>query len=1081
MTKRATIFSAVLTAILFASLAPLLAAPSFTVTDLRCEYRENPGGIDATAPRLSWVLEGNARNLQQSAYQIIVASTRAKLKESAGDWWDSGQVMSDQSIQVSYTGRALPSHAECFWKVRVWDQEGNVSDWSRPAQWTMGVLRPEDWSAAQWIGRDGQEATNFLAGTSWIWFPAGEPEKSAPLATNYFRREIVVPADRLIKSVRFQYTGDNECRGWLNGRDLGARNNYRTVKDNDLTHRLEPGTNVLAFTGRSFGTNAKPAGIVGLLEIEFTTGEPMIITTDEQWKVSNREIPKWNEPGFDDSAWVAAKKLGPVGMPPWGNVRTAESRRQPARWLRKELVADKRIKRATLSASGLGLSEFYVNGEKVGDHVLSPALAQYDKRVFYVTHDVTKQLHRGTNAIGAVLGNGRYYADRSKVYAGTVSFGWPKLLLQLRLEFVDGSVSNLVSDTSWKFTTDGPILANSEFDGEEYDARKEFNGWSQPGFDDSKWQPAQLAAVPPGVVGAQMIEPIRVTQTLKPIAVTEPKPGVFVFDLGQNMVGWCRLKVSGAAGTTVSLRHAETLKPDGMLYLTNLRGARVTDTYTLRGGGPEIYEPRFTYHGFRYVEVTGFPGQPTLEAIAGCVVNDDLETTGAFVSSNELLNRIYTNIVWGTRGNYRSIPTDCPQRDERQGWLGDRSEESKGESFLFNIAPLYTKWLQDIADAQKPSGSVPDVAPAYWPIYSDNVTWPSSSIILPSMLERQYADQQIIARHYASAKLWMDYMQPFVTNGLIAKDNYGDWCVPPEDPALIHSKDPARKTDTTLLATAYFYRDLWLMERYAQALGKTNDAAAFHAKAEAMKTAFNDKFLNRKLGHYDNGTQTSCVLPLAFGLVPDDLRDRVFNQLVRKITEDTKGHIGTGLIGGQYLNRVLSLGGRPDLCYIIATQKDYPGLGYMVAQGATTIWELWNGNTADPSMNSGNHVMLVGDLVIWLYENLAGIKCNPEQAGFKQIIMRPTPVGDLKFVKASYRSPHGLIISEWRKDGGTFDWQITVPANTTAAIFVPAKNIGAVTESDRPANLTEGAEFLGMEGGFAIFRIGSGSYHFVSK
>ena len=624
MTKRAAIFSAVLTAGLFAGFTPLPAAPSITVTELRCEYRENPTGIDSAQPRLSWVLEGKARNLQQSAYQVIVASTKAKLKDSAGDWWDSGQVMSDQSIQIAYTGRALPSHAECFWKVRVWDQEGNVSDWSRPAQWTMGVLRPEDWSAAQWIGRDGQEVTNHLAGTAWIWFPAGEPEKSVPPATNYFRRQIVVPADRLIKSVRFQYTGDNECRGWLNGRDLGARNNYRTVKDNDLTHRLEPGTNVLAFTGRSFGTNAKPAGIVGLLEIEFLTGEPMIIATDEQWKVSDREVPKWNEPGFDDSAWVAAKKIGPVGMPPWGHVRTAESRRQPARWLRKEFVTDKRIKRATLSASGLGLSEFYVNGEKIGDHALSPALAQYDKRVFYVTHDVTKQWKRGTNALGAVLGNGRYYADRSKVYAGTVSFGWPKLLLQLRLEFVDGSVSNLVSDTSWRLTTDGPILANSEFDGEEYDARKEFKGWNQPGFDDSRWPPAQLAAVPPGVVAAQMIEPIRITQTLKPIAVTEPKPGVFVFDLGQNMVGWCRLKVSGAAGTTVSLRCAETLKPDGMLYLANLRGARVTDTYNLRGGGLETYEPRFTYHGFRYVEVTGFPGRPTVEAIEGRVVNDDL-------------------------------------------------------------------------------------------------------------------------------------------------------------------------------------------------------------------------------------------------------------------------------------------------------------------------------------------------------------------------------------------------------------------------------------------------------------------------
>ena len=907
MMKRAAIFAGLLCAGLLPAGAALPAAPGLTVTDLRCEYRENPLGIDATQPRLSWILNGPERNLQQSAYQIIVASTKEKLKTSEGDWWDSGQVTSDHSIQVAYAGRALPSHAECFWKVRVWDQDGNVSDWSRPALWTMGVLRPEDWTA-KWIGRDGS---------------------------------------------------------------------------------------------------------------------------------------------------------------------AAESRRQPARWLRKEFVANKRINRATLSASGLGLSEFYVNGEKIGDHVLSPALAQYDKRVFYVTHDVTKQLQRGTNAIGAVLGNGRYYADRSNDKPGTVSFGWPKLRLQLRLEFTDGSVSNVISDTSWKLTTDGPIRANSEYDGEEYDARKEFTGWSEPGFDDRQWQPAQLAAVPPGVVAAQMIEPIRVTQTRKPIALTEPKPGVFVFDLGQNMAGWCRLKVSGPAGTLVTLRHAETLKPDGTLSVTNLRSARATDTYTLRGDGSESYEPRFTYHGFRYVEVTGFPGKPTLDVIVGRVVNDDLETTGTFTCSNELLNRIYTNIVWGTRGNYRSIPTDSPQRDERQGWLGDRAEASKGESFLFNIAPLYAKWLQDIADAQKPGGSLPDVAPAYWPIYSDDVTWPSSFVIIPSMLERQYADAQVIARHYDGAKRWIEYMERFVTNGLIAKDSYGDLGVPAEG--------PAHKTDPTLLATAYFYRDLWLLERYAQALGKTNDAAVLHAQAETIKAAFNEKFLNRQLGQYDNGTQTAGVLPLAFGLVPDDQRDRVFNQLVQTITVNAKGHIGTGLIGGQYLNRVLSLGGRPDLGYTIATQKDFPGWGYMLANGATTIWERWNGNTAGSSINSGNHLSLVGDLVIWLYENLAGIKCNPEQPGFKGIIMRPTPVGDLTFVKATYRSAHGLIASEWHKAGDTFDWKITIPANTTAAVFVPAKQIGSVTEGGRPANLTAGAEFLGMEGGFAIFRVGSGSYHFVSQ
>ncbi len=671
--------------ILFLFCAPALlfchtAIAAITLAELRCESLPNPQGIDAPWPRLSWMLQSSQRDQKQSAYQILVATSAARLREGKTDLWDSGKVVSDQSWLVRHAGQPLASRTECFWKVRVWDADGKASAWSQPALWTMGILSPTDWHA-QWIGQDGVEATNLVTDTSWIWSPEGEREKSAAPATNYFRRVVTIPAGRKIRSALFQYTGDNECRGWINFFDLGARNNYHTVKWNDVTTRLESGqTYVFGLTGRNTGTN-KPAGVIASLTIEFTEGEPLVIRTDEQWKVSGTEAPGWNTLAFDDSKWVAAKVLGPAGMEPWGETRTAESRRQPARWLRKEFSVKKKIQRATVSYSGLGLSELYLNGAKVGDEVLSPALSQYDKTVFYVTHDVTQQLRVGANALGAVLGGGRFYADRSKVYAGTASFGWPKLLLNLHIEFTDGSVSEIVSDTSWKMTLDGPIVSNSEYDGEEYDARKELGDWSKPGYvaqtflsagtgdipvASSKttrlesprnpqagkpalhrpiWQPARLVSAPSGVLAATMAEPIRVTGTLKPLAMTEPKPGVFIFDLGQNMVGWCRLHVSGKSGDTVQLRHAETLKEDGTLYMANLRGARVTDTYTLRGGGVETYEPRFTYHGFRYVEVTGFPGKPTLASLEGRVVNDDLPIAGLFVTSNDLLNRIYTNIV----------------------------------------------------------------------------------------------------------------------------------------------------------------------------------------------------------------------------------------------------------------------------------------------------------------------------------------------------------------------------------------------------------------------------------------------------
>ena len=1036
-----------------------------SVGELRCEHLQNPQGIDVPQPRLSWLLQSSEPDVKQFAYEILVASSEYKLKSGEADLWDSGKISTDESILIPYAGKTLTSRAECFWKVRVWNAAGKVSDWSHPALWTMGILDANDWHA-QWIGQEGADVTNYFFGTSWIW------SVNADTQTNYFRRVVTIPANRKIKRAIFEYTGDNECRGWINQFDLGARNSFKTVKWNNITTRLEPGkTYLFGLTGSHNGKSNNSAGVIGLLTIEFTEGEPLIIQTDDKWKVSNNPEGGWNTAGFDDSNWSTPKILGPAGMEPWGETRVPEDRRLAARYLRKDFSVDKQIAHATVSFSGLGLSELYLNGNKIGDAVLSPAFAQYDKRAFYVTYDVTKDLQRGANALGVILGNGRFYADRSKVYAGTVNFGFPKLLLNLHIEYADGSTAEIVSDESWKLTTDGPIRANNDYDGEEYDARKEFFGWNKSGFDDSTWSAAQIVATPGGIISAQMQKPIRVTETLKPISVKEIHPGVFIFDMGQNMVGWCRLHVSGAAGTQIMLRHAETLKPDGSLYMANLRGAEVTDTYTLKGDGVETWAPRFTSHGFRFVEVTGFPSTPDLNSLEGRVVNDDLPTAGNFLCSNDLINRIYTNIVWGTRGNYRSLPTDCPQRDERQGWLGDRSEECKGESYLFDISELYAKWRQDMADAQRTNGRIPDVAPAYWPIYSDNVTWPSSAIIIPSALERQFGDTASIGKNYDGAKLWMNHMLTYASENIISKDNYGDWCVPPEEAHLIHSKDPARQTDKALLATSYYYYDLCLMEKYAKQLGKTDDATRWGKLAEDFKTAFNNKFLDRKKGQYSNGTQTSCVLPLAFGLVPDDMKEKIFAKLVANITDVTKGHIGTGLIGGQYLNRVLSDNGRADLCYTIASQKDYPSWGYMVEQGATTIWELWNGNTADPTMNSGNHVMLIGDLVVWFYEYLGGIA--PASPGFKTIVMKPVPVGDLTFVKATHNSPYGLIASEWYRDGNKFDWQIEIPANATATVYVPAAKLENVKVQD--------ATPVRFENGRAIFELGSGKYHFISE
>ncbi|MFH0989444.1 MAG: glycoside hydrolase family 78 protein [bacterium] len=1047
--------------------------------DLRCEFLRDPLGIDILQPRLSWILNTAEQGERQTAYQVMVASSKKKLLANSPDLWNSGKVLSDQSIHIRYAGSPLQSSMTCFWKVQVWDRNGRPSGWSNPAHWTMGLLSADDWKAS-WIGRDEEDKTIQLTGTNWIWYPEGKPQESAPVAARYFRRQFQLPEQHTLQSAHFYFTGDNQSTLFFNGENILRHDDHRSVLDIDLTKKIRPGSNLIAVEVKNIGEKPNPAGFVGLLTMLFTDGSSMQLQTDSTWKTMNREITGWESIPLNDSEWCSSKVLGPAGMAPWGKLYGLEDRRLPARWLRKEFTSTKILQRATVSISGLGLSELYLNGTKVSNHVLSPALSEYPKRVFYVTHDVTSLIQKGNNAIGVILGNGRYFAPRLRQPTTTTTYGYPKLLLQLRCEYTNGSTMVVMSDKTWKLTTEGPIRANNEYDGEEYDARMELGNWSRSGYDDTQWKIPSVVSAPGGALRAQMINPIRVTGKLKPIAITEPQPGVFIFDMGQNMVGWCRLIVKGQRGTHVKLRHAETLKPDGGLYLDNIRGALVTDCYTLKGEEIEPYEPRFTYHGFRFVEVTGFPGKPTLSAIEGCVVNDDVEQAGEFTTSNAIINRTYNNIVWGVKGNYRSISTDCPQRDERQGWLGDRSAESKGETYLFNIAALYSKWIQDMADAQKENGSVSDVCPAYWPLYNDNVTWPSSTVIIPGTLLDQYADSSLIARHYSSMKLWIDHMSGYIKDGIITRDSYGDWCVPPEDPVLIHSQDPMRKTAPGILATTYFYYDLQLMSRYAGMLGKQDDATHFITLAGELNRALNQQFYKLEKGYYDNGSQTSCVLPLAFGMVPPSERDRVSSHLISKIINETKGHIGTGLVGGQWLCRVLSDIDRPDLVYKFATNTTYPSWGYMAERGATTIWELWNGDSADPAMNSGNHVMLVGDLVIWFYEHLAGIKPDPVQPGFKHLLMHPTVVGDLTHIRASHRSPYGLIASEWRRTKDRFEWKITIPANTTATIGIPTGDVKSVTESRKPIQSLKGIRFLRIERGRALYEIESGKYTFRS-
>ena len=642
--------------------------------------------------------------------------------------------------------------------------------------------------------------------------------------------------------------------------------------------------------------------------------------------------------------------------------------RLAARYLRKEFSADKTVSRAMLYISGLGVYEAYLNGEKIGDDVLAPGLSQYDKRVYYNVYDVTEMLASGKNTLGVILGNGRYFAMRWKSMQNLKTFGLPSLLAQLNIEYSDGTKAVVASDGSWKVNSRGPIVANNEFDGEEYDARLEFEGWDKNGFDDSGWKTVDMMDAPKGRLSAQQNPNIRIQETIKPVAIFERPDGKYILDMGQNMVGWLKVSLKGKAGQPITMKFAEILQDDGSLYVDNLRSAKATDIYIPARDGEFSWHPLFVFHGFRFVEISGLDYKPELSAFTGEVLYDAMETTGSFETSNPLVNQIHKNAYWGIRGNYRGMPTDCPQRDERMGWLGDRTTGAYGEAYIFDNALLYNKWVRDIEESMSPEGAISDVSPNYWPLYTDNVTWPAAFFNVSDMLYRHFGDDSAIRSHYPAMKRWMDYTaRKTMKDYIMTKDLYGDWCMPPESQELIHSQDPSRITDGAILSTTVYYDLLNKMAEFAAISGHEEDIEGYRTLAAKIREAYNERFFDEETARYGNNTVTANILSLRLGLVPEGYEQRVFENIVNKTEVDFNGHVSTGVLGIQHLMRGLTEYGRVDLAYKILTNETYPSWGYMVRQGATTIWELWNGDTADPAMNSGNHVMLLGDLLLWKY------------------------------------------------------------------------------------------------------------------
>jgi alpha-L-rhamnosidase len=1054
------------------SLADNNEETAIRITKLKTEYMKNPIGIDVKKPRLSWEMEADKRSQEQTSYQVLVASSLEKLKENIGDVWDTRKVDSDQSVNVEYNGTDLQSGKTYFWKVRVWDKKDVESNWSQPATFEMGLLQSSDWKA-KWVefNNSSDQANSIekynldldftvLKDVAGVIFGAKDQNNYYMWQINTTDGNVRLRPHKWVNgSVSVLKEVDIPSNVIPNDKKLNTEYHLKIAVDKDKISTYINNQLVDTTTDASFSY-----GDIGFREdgAESALFDNVKISNNEGTVLWSEEFLEPEQISFNGGS-VVDGKLKVMGQYSWQS-----SDKDSAPQLRKEFSVSKEIERARVYSSALGLYELNLNGEKVGADYFAPGWTDYNKRVQYQTYDVTKMLKQGKNAIGAILGEG-WYAGKIAWFGKNQYGNNPALLMQLVIEYSDGTKETITTDNSWK-AAKGPIIANDIYAGETYDARKELNGWNQPGYDDSGWKAVKVKDDYKGKLVAQADPPVQVEQEIKPKKVTEPKPGVFVFDLGQNMVGSVRLKVKGNAGKVVTIRHGEVLSPDGTVYTANLRSAEATDRYILKGEEDEVYEPRFTFHGFRYVEITGYPGTPTVDAITGRVMHTAAPFTGKFETSSDMLNQLQSNITWGQRGNFLSIPTDTPARDERLGWTGDINVFIGAATFNMNVAKfLGTKWLTDLRDAQSADGAFPDVAPKAC-CGEGSAGWGDAGVTVPYTIWQRYGDTRVIEENYDAMVKWIDYLKENSNGYIRPNSGYGDW---------LNIND---NTPNDFIGTAYFAYSTKLLSEMAKAIGKEDDAQKYEQLFNDIKTALIKSYVLDD-GRLKVESQTGYVLALYMDLLPDSKRKIAAERLVDLI-KSRDWHLSTGFLGTRDLLPVLAENGYLDVAYRLLNNDTFPSWGYQIKNGATTMWERWDsikpdGTFQDVGMNSFNHYAYgaVGD---WMYQNIAGIQPEPKDPGYKSFIIKPRPGGNLTHAKGEYDSEYGKITSDWKYEGDVFNLSITVPVNTTSTVYVPAENKLAVVEARKLAETSEGVKFLKMEDGNAVFAVGSGAYHFIS-
>jgi alpha-L-rhamnosidase len=1072
---------------------PLQESPSpvregAKVTRMECGGLVNPIGVDVLPLRLSWWMDSAVRGQIQTAYRVIVASDEDKLGAADADMWDSGKVTKDEAL-ASYSGKPLLSSRRYWWKVMLWDKECKPTEWSTPAYFQTGILAGADWKG-QWIaaGSAKQEADKTcptLDDCFWVWHPEARPGAIAPPGGRFFRKRMILPPDATWRRAVAVATADNSFELYVNGLRAFGSEQWQPPVAADVRTLLHPGENILAVRAVNGPDAPNPAGLIGKLEVVLSDGKTLDFPIDKTWKVSDKAKEGWQGLTFDDSTWPNAVELVKQGDPPWGKLAGPEPPmpKSPAVYMRKEFVIAKAVKSATAFFCGLGYGELYIDGVKVGKDLLTPGFTDFDKRVQYVAYDVTDRLQSpGRHAVGAILGNGWYslvkdcwvHEFEKRPYVDV-----KKLLLNVHVEYTDGSEETLATDASWKWNY-GEITDNT-LCSEDIDKRLALGRWSQPGYDASAWKSVLASKVPKGTLQLQQEPATRQLETIKPQRlIFDAKTGAYAYEFGREFTGWVKFRTSGPRGTEVNLKvmPAKSISPHHGL------NHGYHNKFTLAGTGVEEYVPRFQYNNVCIVYVSGVATPPKLADVEGCMVAADLVKAGGFSCSDPLVNWLH-GAVERTQRNYVTYLPNDPTR-EKKAWTQDAENMFLSSAYLFDSRALYARWQDDIIDGQKASGNLNNMAPPELAetCGMNSPWWGGVGVWLPWEWYQMYGDSALLTKHYEAMKRYVDFCDKQGPDGIQTVWGLTDWI-------------SVEGTSAELVNTTATYRHARILEWTAKMMGKDDDQTKYAALAEKIKKAFNARFLQKDTGKYApasitdtthqirvrdesevspparNGTQAGQALALQLGLVPEELRPKAQDFLLKEIAAHEE-YISSGFVATTYLLQELTTLA-PEIGYRMTTKREQPSWYAMTAgTDHEQLQEFWTGRVVCmPSLG--------GPLAHWNFQALGGICPDPEGPGFKKMILRPNIVGELHWVEAWYDSPHGRIVSNWRKREGWLTMTLTVPANTTATVYVPAGADSAVTESGKPVEKVPGIRLLRREGGTSVFAVGSGTYQFAAR